>query len=177
MRMPDETLLRCSTIVLRGQSVLLVHRTSPGPDDWVLPGGTPRAGESMAACARREIREETGLAVEPARVAFVLEAFDPTARQRTVDLVFACDGSAPGQEPHPQETGMEPEFIGFPQLRALDLKPPLAGHLAGFQQHGNRRYAPYLGDLWRPTHQPRPRRRRLVPAFLRTTERAAPVSN
>ena len=150
MRMPDDMVLRCSAILFRGQAVLLVHRTAPGADDWVLPGGTPQAGESMAACARREMREETGLAVEPTRVAFVLEAVDRQSGRRTVDLVFGADGSAHGQTPMSREPEMEPEFVPFSRLRDLNLKPPLAGHLPGFFHHGVRRYAPYLGDLWRP---------------------------
>lgn len=111
----------------------------------------------MAACTRREMREETGLAVEPTRVAFVLEAVDPQTRQRTVDLVFAADGSARGQTPVASEDGMEPEFIAFARLPDLDLKPPLAGHLPGFFHRGVRRYAPYLGNLWRPSSHARAR--------------------
>ncbi|MEU6284416.1 NUDIX hydrolase [Streptomyces sp. NPDC047028] len=155
MAMPDNTEFRCSVILFRGQSVLLVHRTAKNLDDWVLPGGTPRPGESMAACARREMREETGLAVEPTRVAFVLEAMDPSSGGRTVDLVFAADGSAHGQTPRPLEPGMEPEFVSFSRLRELDLRPPLAGHLPGFFHRGAHRYAPYLGNLWRPTNASR----------------------
>ena len=30
--------LRCSAILFRQRTVLLVHRTSGGADDWVLPG-------------------------------------------------------------------------------------------------------------------------------------------
>jgi 8-oxo-dGTP pyrophosphatase MutT (NUDIX family) len=29
--------------------------------DWVLPGGYPESDESLAACAQRELAEETGL--------------------------------------------------------------------------------------------------------------------
>jgi 8-oxo-dGTP pyrophosphatase MutT (NUDIX family) len=36
-----------------------VHR--PGHDDWSLPKGKARAGESDEACAVREVEEETGL--------------------------------------------------------------------------------------------------------------------
>jgi 8-oxo-dGTP diphosphatase len=151
MPMPDNVTLRCSTIVLRGSSVLLVHRTTRGPGDWVLPGGTPRPGESMAACARRELREETGLAVEPTRIAFVLEAVGPDGQARTVDLVFAADHAAHGQHLHGGEPGTVPEFVPFSRLRELDLRPPLAGHLPGYFHRGAKRYAPYLGNLWRPT--------------------------
>ena len=81
----DSIDVRCSAIVFRDDAVLLVHRSRNGTDDWVLPGGTPRPSESMAACARRETLEETGLSVDPARVAFVLEALGPgsTAHRRS----------------------------------------------------------------------------------------------
>ena len=61
--------VRCSVIVLHKHAVLLLHRTRDGLDDWVLPGGTPREGESMTACARRELFEETGISADPSRVA------------------------------------------------------------------------------------------------------------
>ena len=41
-----------------GIEVLLVHR--PGYDDWTFPKGKLESGECLVACARREVREETG---------------------------------------------------------------------------------------------------------------------
>ena len=61
--------LRCSAVVARHDRVLLIHRDRR--DDWVLPGGSPEPGEGSGACVRREVREEAGLVVEPAEVAFV----------------------------------------------------------------------------------------------------------
>ncbi|MDT7580434.1 MAG: 8-oxo-(d)GTP phosphatase [Pseudonocardiales bacterium] len=43
-----------------GVEIALVHR--PRYDDWSLPKGKLESGESMAAAAVREIREETGIA-------------------------------------------------------------------------------------------------------------------
>lgn len=52
-------------VVLRhgdhGDEVALLGRVSDG--SWVLPKGTPAAGESLEATALREVREETGLEV------------------------------------------------------------------------------------------------------------------
>lgn len=42
--------------------ILLVHR--PAYDDWTFPKGKANPGESDAACALREVEEETGLRCE-----------------------------------------------------------------------------------------------------------------
>ncbi len=46
-----------------GREVLLCGRT--GDKLWCLPKGTPERGESMQQTALREVREETGVEVEP----------------------------------------------------------------------------------------------------------------
>lgn len=144
----DESLvdLRCSVAIVHSASVLLLRRDSR--DDWVLPGGRPSHGESMAACARREACEETGLDVHPTRCAFVLEVIDPDIERRIVELVF--QGSA--RDPRADlvgEPGVTPQWIAFSELRGVSLRPPIAGYLPALG-HGDRDTAPYLGNTWRP---------------------------
>ena len=146
---PADVDVRCSVAAFRDGSVLLVHRGRDGADDWVLPGGTPRPGESMAACARRETLEETGLPVEPGRVAFVLETLAPGASRRAVDLVFLAVLPA-GGDPEPQEDGLEARFVPLAVLPGLILRPPIAGHLRSLHARGRAGTAAYLGNLWRP---------------------------
>jgi 8-oxo-dGTP diphosphatase len=45
----------------RGTEVVLVHRKRY--DDWSLPKGKLEAGESLPACAVREVQEETGVSI------------------------------------------------------------------------------------------------------------------
>ncbi|HET6188621.1 MAG TPA: NUDIX hydrolase [Trebonia sp.] len=152
MGMPEGIDLRCSAVVFRQQAVLLIHRTYGGGDEWVLPGGSPLDGESMAACARREVREETGLLVDPSKVAFVLEVTGPHPGPRTVDIVFAATEHGTKPRPEIREHGMDPCFVPVDQVRGLDLRPPVAGYLPGMLRSGARRYAPYLANLWRPVN-------------------------
>jgi 8-oxo-dGTP pyrophosphatase MutT (NUDIX family) len=141
--------MRCSVAAFRGDRVLLVHRKRDDADDWVLPGGTPRPGESMVSCARRETLEETGLPVEPGRIAFVLEALGPDDTRRAVDLVFLAALPA-RSDPEPVEVGLRAMFVPLSELPRLTLRPPIAGHLRALHARGSARTAAYLGNLWRP---------------------------
>lgn len=145
----EQVELRCSTVVFRGGGVLLVRRSLDGSETWVLPGGTPRRGETMVACARRELHEETGLSAEPAYVLLVLEAIDADTRLHTVDMVFLAREYGPACRPQQLEPGLAPEFVQVDTLSALNLRPPIAGHLRSAAA-GIHRSAPYLGNMWRP---------------------------
>jgi 8-oxo-dGTP diphosphatase len=150
MEDPADIDMRCSVAAFRGDRVLLVHRTrDDADDDWVLPGGTPRQGESMVSCARRETLEETGLPVEPGRIAFVLEALGPDDSRRMVDLVFLATLPA-RSDPGPAEDGLEAVFVPLSELPRLTLRPPIAGYLRALHARGTAGTAAYLGNLWRP---------------------------
>jgi 8-oxo-dGTP diphosphatase len=70
-------------IVLKGAQVLLIRRSKPPKmGQWSLPGGHLEMGETLRACASREVYEETGLSV------FIHDLVD------AVDLMdVAADGS------------------------------------------------------------------------------------
>lgn len=63
-----------SAVVVDSEGRLLLHRRRDN-DQWALPGGRMELGESIADCAVREVREETGLDVEA--VAIVGTYTDP----------------------------------------------------------------------------------------------------
>jgi 8-oxo-dGTP diphosphatase len=61
----DRPLVGVSVLVRRGRDVLLVRRARPPLQGiWAFPGGRVEWGETLAAAARREVREEAGIDIE-----------------------------------------------------------------------------------------------------------------
>jgi ADP-ribose pyrophosphatase YjhB (NUDIX family) len=61
-------------VVVHGGRALLVRRGGPPlQGEWSIPGGALEVGETLHAGLRREMREETGLDVEPIEVLEVLD--------------------------------------------------------------------------------------------------------
>jgi 8-oxo-dGTP diphosphatase len=70
-----------------GNPVVLIKRRHP-PHGWALPGGFVDVGETLEAAARREAREETGLAVGLKLLLGCYSDPDRDARGHTVSAVY-----------------------------------------------------------------------------------------
>jgi ADP-ribose pyrophosphatase YjhB (NUDIX family) len=71
---PDRPILGALAVVRRGARVLLAQRSvPPGIGKWGFPGGMQELGETVQACAQRELLEETGIRAEPAGILTVLD--------------------------------------------------------------------------------------------------------
>jgi 8-oxo-dGTP diphosphatase len=61
---PTRPFVGIGIVVIKDDHVLLCRRGKPpGVGTWTLPGGAQDVGETCEAAARRELMEETGLAV------------------------------------------------------------------------------------------------------------------
>jgi ADP-ribose pyrophosphatase YjhB (NUDIX family) len=71
---PLTPLVGVGAVIVDQGRVLLVRRgTEPLKGHWSLPGGLLEVGESLAAGVAREVREETGLTVEPVELIELLD--------------------------------------------------------------------------------------------------------
>jgi 8-oxo-dGTP diphosphatase len=88
----DKPQIAVGAIVVRDGSLLMVRRgREPGRGLWSLPGGRVEVGEYLHDAVRREVKEETGLEVEPAALVGILEVVgDP--HYVILDFAASCDG-------------------------------------------------------------------------------------
>ena len=71
---PLAPLVGVGAVVVRQGRVLLVRRgAEPMKGRWSLPGGLLELGESLTGGVAREVREETGLVVEPVELIELLD--------------------------------------------------------------------------------------------------------
>src|SRR5215469_6863854 len=74
--------------------ILLQRRTDSG--NWALPGGAMDIGETLAECAIREVREETGLDVRVDRIVGIYSdpghvfAYDDGEVRQEFSICLAC---------------------------------------------------------------------------------------
>jgi 8-oxo-dGTP diphosphatase len=67
---PTRPFLAVSAVIFRDGRVLIVRRgRPPSPGVYTLPGGGVELGETLEAAVIREVREETGLDIEPVELA------------------------------------------------------------------------------------------------------------
>ncbi len=83
--------LTVDVIIAYAGGIVLVERRNP-PFGWAMPGGFVDEGESCEAAARREAREETGLALERLRQFHTYSDPGRDPRHHSVSVVFTAQG-------------------------------------------------------------------------------------
>lgn len=79
--------VRVTGVVIEDDRILLLNQDTDAGRSWSLPGGKVEEGETLAAALVREMREETGLDVEPGRLLYVCD-YLPGGGTHVVHLTF-----------------------------------------------------------------------------------------
>lgn len=116
---PTELRLSVSAVVRRAgdaREILLMQRSDNA--HWGLPGGYVEIGESVVEATRREVREETGYAIDVGRLVGVYSdpgrqviQYDDERRVQAINLCF--EAVAEDQPAGPPTTPEETLDMGF----------------------------------------------------------------
>lgn len=117
---PAQPVVGVGAVVVRDGRVLIVRRAhEPRKGEWSLPGGHLHLGESLIDAVRREVKEETGLEVQPAAIVETFERVhrDPDGRVRFhfVIIDFVCE--SPGGD---AVAGSDAEAVAWVTAAELD---------------------------------------------------------
>jgi 8-oxo-dGTP diphosphatase len=126
---PQRPFLAVSAAIVRDGKILVVRRArAPAHGLYTLPGGVVEAGETLMEAVAREVREETGMTVEPVALAGFREAVARDAQDRVerhfVILCFAAHWQA--GEPVLNEELDEARWIDPAELAGLKTTAGLA---------------------------------------------------
>ena len=126
---PSRPFLAASAAVIRDGKVLVVRRArAPANGVFSLPGGVVETGETLHEAVTREVREETGLTIEPVALAGYREAIirddDNQVERHFVILPFAARWIA--GEPVLNEELSEWRWVDQAEIATLPTTPGLA---------------------------------------------------
>lgn len=95
---PELPMVGVGGVVIRENRALLIRRgTEPLKGEWSIPGGLLELGETIAEGVRRELLEETGLAVKVIELIEVFERIFPAPPGEIPSIASAQSGSPLGQ--------------------------------------------------------------------------------
>lgn len=141
---------RVSVIVVNEkEEILLVQHKKSNRLYWVLPGGRIEYGEDFAACAVRELKEETNLDIKFGKVVFLSEAIAPDKSRHIINIYATGEVLGGemrlGNDPDPvlADVGWKP----IHDLEKITLYPPVAKEILDAYK-GNFKDIKYLGNLW-----------------------------
>ena len=104
--LPTAPQVGVGAVVFRNGAVLLVERRNPPcSNEWAIPGGKVRLGETLQQAAEREILEETGIRIKAGEPVY---AFDLIERDTTGNVQW-----------HYAIIDLEAEYLGG-EVRAGD---------------------------------------------------------
>jgi ADP-ribose pyrophosphatase YjhB (NUDIX family) len=112
----------------RGRLLLVERGHPPHKGRWSLPGGRVEGGETLAAAAARELREETGLEATVGEIAGVVERIAEGYHYLIVDLWAELPDDA---TPVAAADAAGARLVRLDELPLYPLSPGLAGFLAG----------------------------------------------
>ncbi len=134
----NSVVVAASAVVTDDEGAVLLQRRSDN-NRWSVPGGAMEVGESIAATAVREVREETGLEVEVVSLVGIYSdprhvvAYDDGEVRQQFSICFAC--RVTGGSVATSDESLDVRFFSWDDVDDLDIAAPIALRLGHFREH------------------------------------------
>lgn len=100
--------------------VLLIRRKGdPYKDFWAIPGGFMQMDETAEECAKRELKEETGIQVDDIEQFHTFTEVDRDPRGRTISISFVAFVNAAGNRITAGDDAVEARWFKLDDLPLL----------------------------------------------------------
>lgn len=141
--------IRVAAIIFQGDRLLLVKHRKEGRAYWMLPGGGVDFGESLRDALVRELREETGLTVEPADLALAVDSLAPDGSRHVVNLCFRARVLGGNLAVGTDARVVDVAYVPLDTLEEGMLRPDMLQELRVLATTPGGDTAVYLGPRWR----------------------------
>ena len=127
-----------SAIVTDGEGKILLQRRSDN-DLWALPGGTMEVGEDIRATIVREVKEETGLDIQPEYIIGIytnpqhIIAFSDGEIRQQFSICFYC--TLLGGKIQVSEESHEVAFFSSQNIEHLHMHPSIRLRIQNYLEH------------------------------------------
>ncbi|MGM9992123.1 MAG: NUDIX domain-containing protein [Candidatus Bruticola sp.] len=140
--------IRVAVILCQGSRVLLVEHQKNGRKYWLLPGGGVEFGESLSACAVRELKEETNLDIEVGNLAFIADSIAPDNSRHVVHVVFYAREVGGQLKVGDEERLYTVKYVDINELNGLLMYPPISEEIIAAIKNKQTYHPSYLGSMW-----------------------------
>ena len=125
----DAPQLAVGAVVVHGGELLMVRRDrEPARGLWSVPGGRVELGEYLNTAVAREVREETGLAIDVGSLLGILEVVgDP--HYVILDFMASTAGKTP---PTPGDDVSEARWVPLDEVATLECTPRFVETMRGW---------------------------------------------
>jgi ADP-ribose pyrophosphatase YjhB (NUDIX family) len=150
-RKPGKTIptTRVSVVVIKdGKEILLVRHRKGTRQYWVLPGGRLEYGETFIECAKREMKEETGLEVEIDNLVYLSEAIAPDRSRHIVNVYLTAHVTGGVMQIGDEPVLAGVDYVPLEELEKCTLYPPIGKKILASVADGFTPGIEYLGNLW-----------------------------
>lgn len=124
MTNPAQPVVGVGAVVFKDNAVLLVKRKNPPfQDQWAIPGGKVKTGETLQQAAEREILEETGIKIKAKDSVYIFDLIERDSEDHILYhyVIIDLDATYVSGELQANDDAIDAKWITSEESRTMTL--------------------------------------------------------